>query len=148
MDSKAVWSKISEPTKSARIKSAETITNLLDSMTPTFAPLAARWDTEADRRAKLRTPENLKALMDAQRAHNSARSTAASARSQRSAARKASKNPLSAARRAARTADKAARSHRDDAKSKLKTARKNYPTTLKARAIQAHAVHTVPGAGI
>ncbi|MEU8559839.1 FtsK/SpoIIIE domain-containing protein, partial [Streptomyces anthocyanicus] len=129
-------------------KSAETITNLLDSMTPTFAPLAARWDTEADRRAKLRTPENLKALMDAQRAHNSARSTAASARSQRSAARKASKNPLSAARRAARTADKAARSHRDDAKSKLKTARKNYPTTLKARAIQAHAVHTVPGAGI
>ncbi|MEV6110852.1 hypothetical protein AB0M28_40090, partial [Streptomyces sp. NPDC051940] len=31
---------------------------------------------------------------------------------------------------------------------KLKTARKNYPTTLKARAIQAHAVHTVPGAGI
>src|SRR5690606_30098118 len=54
---------------------------------------------------------------------------------------------LSAGRRAARTADKAARSHRDDAKGKLKAARKNYPTTLKARAVQAHAVHAVPGAG-
>lgn len=144
MDLKAVSTKITEPTKSA----LGTINTVLDSMAPTFAPLAARWDTEADRRAKLRTPENLKLLMDAQRAHNSARATAASARSQRSAARKASKNPLSAGRRAARTADKAARSHRDDAKAKLKTARKSYPATLKARAIQAHAVHAVPGAGI
>lgn len=144
MDLKAVSTKITDGSKSA----AGTINTVLDSMAPTFAPLAARWDAEADRRKALRTPENLKALMDAQRAHNSARSTAASARSQRSAARKASKNPLSAGRRAARTADKAARSHRDDAKTKLKTARKSYPTTLKARAIQAHAVHTVPGAGI
>ncbi|MFE0873251.1 FtsK/SpoIIIE domain-containing protein [Streptomyces rochei] len=144
MDLKAVSTKITEPTKSA----LGTINTALDSLAPTLAPLAARWDAEADRRAKLRTPENLKALMDAQRAHNSARSTAASARSQRSVARKASMNPLSAGRRAARTADKAARSHRDDAKGKLKAARKNYPTTLKARAIQAHAVHTVPGAGI
>src|SRR5690606_35128448 len=144
VDLKAVSTKITEPTKSA----LGTINTALDSMAPTFAPLAARWDAEADRRKALRTPENRKALMDAQRAHNSARATAASARSQRSAARKASKTPLSAGRRAARTADKAARSRRDDAKGKLKEARKNYPTTLKALAIQAHAVHTVPGAGI
>ncbi|GGQ50083.1 cell division protein FtsK [Streptomyces mutabilis] len=144
MDLKAVSTKITDGSKSASVA----ITNTLDAMAPTFAPLAARWDAEADRRAKLRTPENLRALMDAQKAHNAARSTAASARSQRSAARKASKNPLSAGRRAARTADKAARTHRDDAKTKLKKARKSYPTTLRVRAIQAHAVHAVPGAGL
>ncbi|MEV5667122.1 helicase HerA domain-containing protein, partial [Streptomyces flaveolus] len=109
---------------------------------------AARWDAEADRRAKLRTPANLKLLMDAQRAHNSARSTASTARSQRAAARKGSANPLSTARRAARTADKAARQQRAEAKAKLKVAKQNYPATLRARAIQAHAVHAVPGAGL
>ncbi|MEV5667112.1 hypothetical protein, partial [Streptomyces flaveolus] len=70
MDLKAAWSKISEPTKSASRKSTETITNTLDALAPTCAPVAARWDAEADRRAKLRTPANLKLLMDAQRAHN------------------------------------------------------------------------------
>ncbi|MFI2913982.1 FtsK/SpoIIIE domain-containing protein [Streptomyces sp. PDY-4] len=110
------------------------------------APFAARWDAEADRRAKLRTPENLKRLMEAQKAHNSARATAAAARSQRQAARKASANPLSTGRRAARTADKAARTHRESAKTALKSARKNYPSTLRAKAVQAHAVHAVPGA--
>ncbi|GAA3538843.1 MarR family transcriptional regulator [Nocardioides daeguensis] len=144
MDLKAVSTKITEPTKSA----LGTINTVLDSMAPMFAPFAARWDAEEGERAKLRTPENLKALMDAQRGHNSARSTAASARSQRAAARAASKNPLSTGRRAARTADKAARAHREEAKTKLKAARKNYPTTLKTRAIQAHAIHAVPGAGI
>ncbi|MEU3892321.1 ATP-binding protein [Streptomyces sp. NPDC029041] len=144
MDLKAVSTKIAEPTKSA----LATITNTLDALAPMAAPLAVRWDTEADRRAKLRTPENLKALMDAQRAHNSARATAASAKSQRTAARAASKNPLSTGRRAARTADKAARNHRESAKVALKAARKNYPATLRARAVQAHAVHAVPGVGI
>src|SRR5690606_13478872 len=61
-------------------------------------------------------------------------------------ARSASRNPLSAGRRAARTADKAARAHRETAKAALKSARKDYPATLRARAIQAHAVHAVPGA--
>lgn len=143
MDLKAVSTKITEPTKSATTK----ITNTLDAAAPVFAPFAARWDAEADRRAKLRTPENLKRLMDAQKGYNSARSTAATAKSQRQAARRASSNPLSTARRAARTADKAARTHRETAKATLKEARKDYPATLKARAIQAHAVHAVPGAG-
>lgn len=144
MDFAAAWSKIGSGTKSAR----PVITNTLDSLSPLAAPFAARWDAEADRRMALRTPENLKALMDAQKAHNSARATAASARSQRSAARKVSSNPLSAGRRAARTADKAARAHRDDARTKLKTARKSYPATLRARAVQAHALHAVPAAGL
>jgi S-DNA-T family DNA segregation ATPase FtsK/SpoIIIE len=124
------------------------ITNTLDSLSPLAAPFTARWDAEADRRMALRTPENLKALMDAQKAHNSARATAASARSQRSAARKVSSNPLSTGRRAARTADKAARAHRDEARAKLKAARKSYPATLRARAVQAHALHAVPAAGL
>lgn len=142
MDLKAVSTKIKEPTKST----LATITNTLDALAPTAAPFAARWDAEANRRMVLRTPENLKRLMDAQKAHNSARAMAATARSQRQAARSASKNPLSTGRRAARTADKAARTHRDSAKAALKDARKSYPSTLKARAIQAHAVHAVPGA--
>ncbi|WP_282090921.1 FtsK/SpoIIIE domain-containing protein [Streptomyces tendae] len=144
MDLKAVSTKIATGSKNA----AGTVTNVLDAMAPTLAPFAARWDAEADRRMALRTPEHLKALMDAQKGYNSARSTAATAKSQRTAARAASKNPLSTARRAARTADKAARAHRDQAKTKLKAARKDYPATLRARAVQAHAMHAVPGAGI
>lgn len=154
MDFAQVWSKVTPATKTGVRLSVEKInqassavSRTLDAAAPTFAPFAARWDAEADRRAKLRTPENLKALMDAQRAHNSARSTAASAKSQRTAARAATKNPLAATRRAARTADKAARHHAADAKGKLKAAKANYPATLKTRAVQAHAVHTVP-AGI
>jgi hypothetical protein len=116
----------------------------LDALSPTFAPLAARWDAEADRRNKLRTPEHLKALIDAQRAYNSARSTAAQASHQRKVAKASSKNPLSSHRRAARAADKGARAHTADARSKVREARTNYPTTLRARAIQAHAVHAVP----
>ncbi|MET9041624.1 FtsK/SpoIIIE domain-containing protein [Streptomyces sp. NPDC004362] len=133
MDWKQAWSTTTTTTNTA-----------LDALSPMCAPFAARWDREAERRAQLRTPENLKALMAAQREHNSARSTAAMARSQRSAARKASNNPLSADRRAARTADKAARGHHRQARVSLKAARKNYPATLAARAVQAHTAHTVP----
>ncbi|MFD3716632.1 ATP-binding protein [Streptomyces sp. NPDC058677] len=118
--------------------------NALDALSPTFAPLAARWDAEAKRRNDLRTPENLKKLMVAQRENTSARATSAQARSQRTAARKASKNPFAGARRAARTADVAARSHRKAAHSKLKSARTDYPSTLMNVAIRAHAVHVVP----
>ncbi|MFE4921321.1 FtsK/SpoIIIE domain-containing protein [Streptomyces sp. NPDC056661] len=135
MDWKQAWSTTTTTTNSA-----------LDALAPTCAPFAARWDREAERRAQLRTPENLKALMAAQREHNSARSTAAMARNQRSAARKASNNPLSGTRRAARTADKAARQHHSQARSVLKAARKNYPATLAARAVHAHTAHAVPGA--
>lgn len=143
MDVRKVWSKAQDTTKSA----TESITNRLDALAPACSPFAARWDAEADRRAKLRTPENLKGLLDAQKAHNSARVTAATAKSQRTAARNASKNPLSGARRAARTADKAARQHKMQAQAALKTARKNYPMTLKQVAVRAHAAHAVP-AGI
>ncbi len=119
-------------------------TNTLDALSPTCAPLAARWDAEADRRNTLRTPENLKKLMVAQRENTSARATAAQAKNQRTAARKASKNPLGGARRAARTADLAARSHRKAAQTTLKSARTDYPSTLNAVAVRAHALHVVP----
>ncbi|MGW3415492.1 FtsK/SpoIIIE domain-containing protein [Streptomyces sp. NPDC000888] len=133
MDWKQAWTTTTNTTNTA-----------LDALAPMCAPFAARWDREAERRTQLRTPENLKALMTAQREHNSARSTAAMARNQRSAARKASTNPLSANRRAARTADKAARQHHSQARSVMKVARKNYPATLAARAVQTHAAHAVP----
>ncbi|MFG3169231.1 FtsK/SpoIIIE domain-containing protein [Streptomyces sp. NPDC048200] len=134
MDWKQAW-----PTTTATTNTA------LDALAPVCSPFAARWDREAERRTLLRTPENLKALMAAQREHNSARSTAVMARNQRSAARKASNNPFSANRRAARTADKAARQHHSQARSVMKVARKNYPATLTARAVQMHAAHAVPG---
>ncbi|MFE9648187.1 FtsK/SpoIIIE domain-containing protein [Streptomyces sp. NPDC006365] len=133
MDWKQAWSTTTTTTNTA-----------LDSLAPMCAPFASWWDREAERRTQMRTPENLKALMAAQREHNSARSTAAMARNQRSAARKASNNPLSANRRAARTAHKAARQHHSQARTGLKAARKNYPATLAARAVQAHVAHTVP----
>ncbi|MFC5805904.1 ATP-binding protein, partial [Streptomyces formicae] len=133
MDWKQAWSTTTTTTNTA-----------LDALAPVCAPFAARWDREAERRAQLRTPENLKALMAAQREHNSARSTAVMARNQRSAARKASNNPLSASRRAARTAHKAAQQHHSQARSVLKAARKNYPATLTARAVHVHAGHAIP----
>jgi S-DNA-T family DNA segregation ATPase FtsK/SpoIIIE len=123
------------------------VKNTLDALSPVLAPVAARWDAEADRRHALRTPENLKKLMDAQKSHTSARATAATAKTQRAAAKAASKNPLSTTRRSAATADKAARTHHKSARSALKTAKVNYPATLRARAVQAHALHVVP-AGI
>lgn len=154
MDFAAAWSKIGTSTKTARAFSAEWINKTteavgreLDLIAPAFAPFAARWDAEADRRRQLRTPEHLKALLAAQREHNAARSVERQATAQRRTARKESKNPLSAARRAARTADKAARSHRQQAKADLKTAKANYPMTLRQLAIRVHAAHVVP-AGI
>ncbi|GGV75511.1 ATP-binding protein [Streptomyces massasporeus] len=133
MDWKQAWSTTANTTNSA-----------LDSLAPVCVPFAVRWDLEADRRDKLRTPEHLKALMAAQKEHNAARSTSATAKSQQLTARAASNNPFAAGRRAARVASKAAARHERDTRAKLKAARVNYPSTLKARAIQAHAVHAVP----
>ncbi|MFF1592719.1 FtsK/SpoIIIE domain-containing protein [Streptomyces sp. NPDC058286] len=134
MDWKQAWSTTTNATNST-----------LDALAPVCGPFTFWWDRESERRAQLRTAENLKTLMVAQREHNSARSTAVMARNQRNAARKASNNPLSADRRSARTAFKAARHHHTQARIGLKAARKNYPTTLAARAIQAHTAHAVPG---
>ncbi|QRV39268.1 ATP-binding protein (plasmid) [Streptomyces californicus] len=131
-----------KPKRLASLRAA--VNRELDVAAPLVAPFAARWDAEADRRMKLRTPEHLKALMKAQAAHTSARSTAATAKSQRTAARAASNNPLSAARRAAATADKAARSTRQSAKADLKAAKRSYPDTLTSVAVRAHAAHLVP----
>ena len=148
MDFAASWSKIGERIKTAREFSAEWINRTLDAAAPTFAPFAARWDAEADRRRQLRTPEHLKALMEAQRNYSSARSTAAQARSQRQAARTASTNPLAAARRAAATADRAARQEVTRTRAALRVARRQYPATLATVAVRAHAVHAVPAAGL
>ncbi|MGW1496822.1 type IV secretory system conjugative DNA transfer family protein [Streptomyces sp. NPDC002402] len=154
MDVREAWNKTGSSTKKARQftaerinKASETIGRELDVIAPAFAPFAAHWDAEADRRMALRTPENLKALIVSQREHTSARSTAATAASQRKAARAASRNPLNGARRAARTADKAATGHAKVARGTLKTAKKNYPMTLRQLAVRVHAAHTVP-AGI
>jgi S-DNA-T family DNA segregation ATPase FtsK/SpoIIIE len=145
VDFAEAWIKIGDGTKSAGRVSATATVNALDAVSPVCAPFAARWDAEADRRQQLRTPEHLKALMNAQRAHNSARSTAAQAKSQRRLARRMSKNPLGAARRAARTADKASQQQASSAKTDLKAARRDYPATLRARAIQAHIAQSIAG---
>jgi S-DNA-T family DNA segregation ATPase FtsK/SpoIIIE len=144
VDVKEACSKDTPTTKtSARF---ESVNRVLDAAAPSCAPLAARWDAEADRRRKLRTPEHLKALMDAQKNHSSARSLAARAKTDRTKARKDSKNPVGVARRAARVADKAARKGRATAQNDLKSARKNYPNTLANVAAKAHAGHAVPAA--
>lgn len=147
MDKQQAWSAVTDKTKSVWRASATGVVNALDALSPICAPLAVRWDAEADRRKALRTPENLKALINAQREHTSARATAATAKSQRQAARKASKNPLSTARRAARTAHKAAQGHHGEARAALKAARANYPKTLRRAAVEVHAAHTA-GTGL
>ena len=146
MDYPEAFRKITEPTKSAWSASATATTNTLDSIAPAFAPFAARWDAEADRRMAMRTPANLKALIVAQRENTSARSTAATAKNQRKAAKKASKNPLNGARRAARTADQAASGHAKSARGDLKAAKKSYPQTLARLAVKLHTLHAVPAA--
>ncbi|MGW0598356.1 hypothetical protein ACWD11_14565 [Streptomyces sp. NPDC002776] len=90
MDWKQAWSTTTNATNSA-----------LDSLAPVCVPFAVRWDLEADRRNKLRTPEHLKALMAAQKEHNAARSTSATAKSQQLTARAASNthSPPAAVRR-------------------------------------------------
>lgn len=142
MDVKEAWIKAAPVAKVTAVRTAGT--NTFDALSPMLAPFAARWDAEADRRHALRTPENLKKLMEAQKSHTSARTTAATAKTQRAAAKAASKNPLSAARRSAATADKAARKHQGSARTALKAARTNYPATLRRRAIEAHALHVAP----
>jgi len=151
VDYAAAWNKIGTGTKATLVFSTDRINKVtattgraLDTAAPVCAPFAHRWDAEADRRMALRTPENLKALIAAQRANTSARSTAATAASQRKAAKAASKNPLNGARRAARTADKAASANAKVTRRDLKTARRNYPMTLRQLAVRVHAAHTIP----
>lgn len=119
----------------------------LDRLAPLCAPVAARWDAEAQRRAELRTEEHLKALLKAQRAHSAARTQAASARTQNRLAKSQSRVWWSSVRRSARAADRAASKQAAEAKAKLKAARAEYPDTLLRAAVRAHAVHAVP-AGI
>lgn len=144
MDFNGSWSKVGQITKNV----SGHWTDALNVASPLCAPFAARWDEEADRRAKLRTPENLKSLMDAQRNHNAARATSRQASAQRRMARKASRNPLSTTRRAARTADKAATAHQRQTHAALKTARRSYPATMRQLALRLHAVHAVPAVGV
>ncbi|OEJ93120.1 helix-turn-helix transcriptional regulator [Streptomyces thermolilacinus] len=142
MDLEAAWSKISKSTKTAGRVSAE----MINRAAPVAAPMAAWWDAEADRRRQLRTPEHLRALMDAQRAHNAARAASRTARSQRAAARRETRNPLATARRAAAAADRAARQQQTRALADLRAARREYPATLASLAARAHAAHAVPAA--
>jgi S-DNA-T family DNA segregation ATPase FtsK/SpoIIIE len=141
VDWQGAWNKIGSDSKSAGRVSATVARNSLDSVSLTLAPVAARWNSEADRRKALRTPENLKRLMDAQRAHNSARSTSAAAKSQRRVARASTRNPLAGTRRAARTADRAASKFAESTKSDVKAARTNYPATLASVVARIHAAH-------
>lgn len=140
MDKDQAWSAATGRAKSGVI-------NTLNALSPMFVPFAARWDAEADRRAKLRTPENLKALMKAQGAHASARSTSAQAKTRRrNLARSQGVGLLNAERRAARTADKAARQHARQTLATLKEAKERYPDTLTRVAVKAHTAHAVPAA--
>ncbi|WP_327681896.1 FtsK/SpoIIIE domain-containing protein [Streptomyces sp. NBC_00467] len=133
MDWKQAWS-----------TTANTTTTALDSLAPVCAPFAIRWDREAERRAQLRTPENLKALMAAQRQHNTALSNLRLAKNLREKACATSKGPLSKERRAARAALRATRADAKATGTGLKNARRSYPATLTGLAVQAHAAHAVP----
>ncbi|MFD9152065.1 ATP-binding protein, partial [Streptomyces diastaticus] len=153
MDWNEAWSKIGTGTKTTRRVSAAGINRVgsvggraLDAGARLCAPVAERWDAEADRRAKARTPEALKTLMKAQAAYNAARVTERQASAQRRLARSNNTNPFAAARRAAATADRAAAKGRQAARSDLKSARAEYPATLTSVAVRAHAVHSVPAA--
>jgi len=140
VDFTEAWTKSTDATKRTIGTSAALVTNTLDALSPVCVPLAARWDREADRRDALRTPENLKALIKAQRDHASARSTTATARAQRQAAR-ANSSLVSRERRTTGKALKAARDHERSARAALKVAAANHPQRLVTVATKAHAAH-------
>ncbi|MCL8014069.1 FtsK/SpoIIIE domain-containing protein [Streptomyces sp. AS02] len=134
MDWKKAWSTTTDTTNTA-----------FDALAPMCAPLASRWDREAERRTLLRTPENLTALLKAQRIHNTATTNLRVAKSLQQKARATSSGLLSKERRAARAALKATRADVKATGAGLTIARRNYPSTLTSLAVKAHAVHTVPG---
>ncbi|RSN91854.1 hypothetical protein DMH26_26270 [Streptomyces sp. WAC 05379] len=134
MDWKKAWSTTTDTTNTA-----------LDALAPMCAPLTARWDREAERRTLLRTPENLTALLKAQRVHNTATTNLRVAKSLQQKARATSSGLLSKERRAARAALKATRADVKATGAGLTIARRNYPSTLTSVAVKAHAAHAVPG---
>ncbi|MFG2746490.1 FtsK/SpoIIIE domain-containing protein [Streptomyces chartreusis] len=134
MDWKKAWSTTTDTTNTA-----------FDALAPMCAPLAVRWDREAERRTLLRTPENLTALLKAQRVHNMATTNLRVAKSLQQKARATSSGLLSKERRAARAALKATRADVRATGAGLTIARRNYPSTLTSVAVKAHAVHAVPG---
>ena len=144
MDVGAAWAKIGPTTKAMRTFSAERINTALDAASVPFADFAEWWDAEADRRRKLRTPENLTVLRTAAQANTEAVTAAADAVAQRAAARAATPNPFAAERRATATLDRAARKDVGRTRAELATAQANYPAPLIARAVQFHAAHGVP----
>lgn len=143
MDVREAWIKTTGTTKTACAKVADSAKNVADELSPPFAPLAKAWDAEAGRRDQLRTPENLKALLKAQKDHAKANSTLSTAQSNKKTADSTSKNPIGKARRAARKARKAARGEVRSTKAELKEAAANYPQTLAALATKVHATHTI-----
>lgn len=118
-----------------------------DTLTPHCARIARRWDAEAQRRRDLRTPEHLAALVDAQRAHRTARTKATRARAERKRAKASTRWPLASSRRAARTAHRAARLHARSTRTALRAAHRNYPPALWSTASKAHATHTGAAVG-
>lgn len=112
-----------------------------DTLTPHCARIAQRWDDEAQRRRALRTPDNLAALVDAQRAHRTARTRAVRARADRKTARASTRWPLASSRRAAASAHRGARQHARATRTALRAAHRGYPPTLWAVAGKLHAVH-------
>lgn len=147
MDRSEAWSKTITPAKLAWRVSTAHVNGAADHLAPMCAPVALWWDREAKRREELRTPENLKQLMAAQRVYRQARGHQAAAVGQSKAARKdAPLNPLSAGRRSARAAEKGARAEKRAAEVDLKAARRQYPLSLRGLVARVHAAHAVPAA--
>lgn len=119
---------------------------VLDAAGQPFVPLAIRWKQAADERTELRTPENLKALRDANTAR---RDAMRDLRRDRRAFEKARDevawwNIWNGERRAARVVVRDSRQLASEAKADRREAAANYPMTLPQLAVRCHAAHLVP----
>lgn len=124
----------------------DTLNVVLDAAGQPFVPLAIRWKQAADERTELRTPENLKALRDANTAR---RDAMRDLRRDRRAFEKARDevawwNVWNGERRAARAVVRDSRQLASEAKADRREAAANYPMTLPQLAVRCHAAHLVP----
>lgn len=124
----------------------DTLNVVLDAAGQPFVPLAFRWKQAADERTELRTPENLKALRDANTAR---RDAMRDLRRDRRAFEKARDevawwNIWNGERRAARAVVRDSRQLASEAKADRREAAANYPMTLPQLAVRCHAAHLVP----
>lgn len=124
----------------------DAVNRVLDAAGQPFTPMAAAWKSAADARSAQRTPENLKALRDANTARRDRmRDLRRDLRAFEVARDEVAWwNVFNGERHAARVVVRDSRQLASEAKAVRREARAAYPMTLPQLAVRCHAAHLVP----